>query len=137
MKKEKKVKSKAALGTLMALVMVFVSMVVFNAVSPFSKVRGPMATMSVHFALNTFFSVVILILSLYLTYIYLKDYLILRSPFTLAVLAAVFAFMVYAITSSPLVQLFFGVRDSLGLFAVLPPVFITIALGALAWASSK
>ncbi|MFA4946388.1 MAG: hypothetical protein WC607_02490 [Candidatus Micrarchaeia archaeon] len=137
MKKEEKVKGKAAFGTAAALALVFMIMSTADRFIPFSPERNP-ALRGYPFAANSMlFSFIILGLTVYLTYIYLKDYLVLRSRFTLAILFAVFAFMVYAVASNPLVQMFFGIGESMSVLVIIQPVLIAVALAALAWASSK
>jgi hypothetical protein len=78
-----------------------------------------------------------LALSIYLTFVYLKDYLELRSKFTFGILMAVIAFMMFAITSTPLLHWFLGIYGRPGMFSMVPYVFATISLAILAWVSSR
>jgi hypothetical protein len=82
-------------------------------------------------------SSLMLLLSIYLVYTYLKDYLELKSHFTLGVLSAVIAFMLFAITANPLLHFFLGVYGRFGVMQIIPYVFATISLAILAWVSSK
>ncbi|MBD3398633.1 hypothetical protein GF412_05330 [Candidatus Micrarchaeota archaeon] len=82
-------------------------------------------------------SSIMFLISAYLVFIYLKDYLVLRSRFTLGILLAVVSFMLFAISSNPLLHVFLGVFGKLGLFSIIPMLFATISLGILAWVSSK
>ncbi len=82
-------------------------------------------------------SSIMFIISAYLVFIYLKDYLELKSRFTLGILLAVISFMLFAITANPLLHVFLGVFGKMGLFSIIPMVFATISLGILAWVSSK
>lgn len=89
------------------------------------------------FIIGTVTSSLMLLLSIYLVYTYLKDYMELKSKFTLGVLSAVIAFMLFAITSNPLLHFFFGVYGRFGVFQMIPYVFATVSLAILAWVSSK
>ncbi|MFH0835301.1 MAG: hypothetical protein V1881_03080 [Candidatus Micrarchaeota archaeon] len=67
------------------------------------------------------------ILAIYLIFIYVKDYLKLRSPFTLGIIAVLFSFLLYALTSMPLVHILFG-RYGAGSFSFVPLLFSAIGL---------
>ena len=82
-------------------------------------------------------SSIMFIISAYLVFIYLKDYLELRSRFALGILLAVVSFMLFAISSNPLLHMVFRLPDKSGLFTLIPMIFATISLGILAWVSSK
>ncbi len=82
-------------------------------------------------------STIMLIVSLYLIFVYLKDYLELRSSFTLGVLLAVVSFMLFAISANPLLHMMLGIFEKEGLFSIIPLIFATISLVMLAWVSSK
>ena len=98
---------------------------------PFNQSMDPF------FMVSTAISSVMLLLSIYLVYTYLKDYMELKSHFTLGVLSAVIAFMLFALTSNPLLHFFLGVYGRFGIFQMVPYVFATISLAILAWVSSK
>jgi len=89
------------------------------------------------FIMGAVTSSLMLLLSIYLVYTYLKDYLELKSHFTLGVLSAVIAFMLFAITANPLLHFFLGVYGRFGVMQIIPYVFATISLAILAWVSSK
>jgi hypothetical protein len=82
-------------------------------------------------------STIMLIISFYLIYTYLKDYLELKSSFTFGVLLAVISFMLFAISANPILHMLFGVFGRPGLFSIIPPLFATVSLAMLAWVSSK
>jgi hypothetical protein len=82
-------------------------------------------------------STIMLIISIYLIFVYLKDYLELRSSFTFGVLLAVISFMLFAISANPILHMLFGVFGRPGLFSIIPPLFATVSLAILAWVSSK
>ncbi len=82
-------------------------------------------------------STIMLIISIFLIFVYLKDYLELRSSFTLGVLLAVISFMLFAISANPLLHMLFGVFGRPGLFSIIPPLFATVSLAILAWVSSR
>ncbi len=89
------------------------------------------------FTLGTITSSLMLLLSIYLVYTYLKDYMELKSGFTLGVLSAVVAFMLFALTANPMLHFFFGVYGRFGVMQIIPYVFATVSLAILAWVSSK
>ncbi|MFH2105994.1 MAG: hypothetical protein ABII22_01935 [Candidatus Micrarchaeota archaeon] len=90
------------------------------------------------FLIGTLLSFLAFILSIYLIFIYLKDYLELRSKFTLGILFMIVAFMLFSLTSMPPIHNLFGVYGRPGMFTmVLPSLFATLSLAILAWMSSK
>ncbi len=131
---------KAVAGTILALLLAVGMFVVVDATLPFKK-WGPRSETAelmqnlflVHIALSS----AMILLSLYLMFIYLKDYLQLKSKFTLGLLIAVFSFMLFAISTNPALHVFLGVYGSRGLFTLIPYLFATIALAVLVWVSSK
>ena len=70
-------------------------------------------------------------------YIYLRNYLELKSKFALGIALAMVALLTFAITSNPLLLGFLGIYGNMGLFSIIPMFFAMIALGILAWMSSK
>jgi len=62
-------------------------------------------------------STVMFFISIYLVFIYMKDYLQLRSRFTLEILLAVISFMLFAISSNPLLHMMLGIFGKQGIFA--------------------
>lgn len=131
---------KAAVGTILALLAAVGIFVIVDAALPFRQwgMRMELAQIMqnillLHIALST----AMILLSLYLLFTYLKDYLQLKSRFTLGLLIAVFSLMLFAISTNPILLIFLGVYGARGLFTMIPYVFATIALAILVWVSSK
>lgn len=140
-KKEKNNYSfKAAGFTLLAVVLCIGIFFVADALAPFKGLESRRELEAVKqsslYIMSSISSIMFLI-SAYLVFIYLKDYLELRSRFTLGILLAVISFMLFAISSNPLLHVMFGIFGKQGLFAIIPMAFATISLGILAWVSSK
>jgi len=131
---------KALAGTVLALLFAVAIFLVADAIMPFRQM-GPRPegteVMPYIFMSHTFILTVMLLLSLYLLFTYLKDYLQLKSGFTLGIIFAVFSFMLFAITANPLLMVFLGVYGDRGPFQLIPYLFATIALAILGWVSSK
>ena len=68
------------------------------------------------------------ILVVYLLYIYIKDYLALKTNFTLGIVAVLFSFLLYALTSFPLVRLSLGPLGIAGELSFVPMFFSAIGL---------
>jgi len=133
-KSKKDYTAAAALGTLGVIVASIVMIAITDLLFPFW--RGTISEMLMFLAMNVV-SMFMLALSVFLTFIYLKDYLELRSGFTFGILMAVVSFMLFAITSTPLLHWFLGIYGRPGMFSMVPYVFATISLAILAWLSSK
>ena len=141
-KKQNNASLKAMLGTIAIFLVSIGIFVAVDALFPFRRHMGPGGGMQNEvfisiFSLISFLSTAILLLSVYLIFIYLKDYLELRSGFTLGVLAAVVSFMLFAISSNPILQSYLGLYGGPSLFSLIPYFFAAISLGVLAWVSSK
>ncbi len=136
---------KAFFGAVLALLISAGFLLAANAALPFRQFEpgdippreAPPNMFQAVFLTHTVLSVAMLILSFYLFFIYLKDYLQLKSGFTLGLLLAVFSFMLFAVAANPLLHVFFGVYGRDGLFQSVPYLFATISLGILVWVSSK
>lgn len=131
---------KALAGTLLALLFGLLIFVVADAVFPFRQL-GPRAEsadiLPLIFMSQTFLSVAMLLLSFYLLFLYIKDYLQLKSRFTLGIILAVFSLMLFAISANPILHMFLGVFGGRGLFPLIPYFFATISLAILVYVSSK
>ncbi|MEW6748959.1 MAG: hypothetical protein AB1295_04600 [Candidatus Micrarchaeota archaeon] len=131
---------KAVGGTLLALLLAMGIFVLADQLFPFRQL-GPRAEqpdiMPYIFMAQIFLSLLMLLLSFYLMFIYMKDYLQLKSRFTFGLLVAVFSFMLFAIAANPMLHAFLGVYGGRGLFPLIPYVFATLSLGILVWVSSK
>ena len=131
---------KAIMGTILALLLSVGIFLAANMVLDFKRL-GPrpetMEFMQDILMVHALLSFTMLVLSLYLVFIYLRDYLQLKSPFTLGLLIAVFSFMLFAIAANPLLHIFFDVYGGKGVFSIVPYLFATISLAILVWISSK
>jgi|SRR5271157_991498 len=73
-------------------------------------------------------SVLNTVLVAYLLFVYVRSYLILRSNFTLGIVAFLFSFFLYALSSIPLVHGLFGPFGIGGVFSFVPMLFSAIGL---------
>ncbi|MFH1106487.1 MAG: hypothetical protein V1787_01180 [Candidatus Micrarchaeota archaeon] len=92
-----------------------------------------------YFTFQLLLSSVNIALILYLFYIYAKDYLELRSNFTVGLMLSLASMLLYALTSSPFVHAWFGGPMGMGpgLFNLIPMAFSTLALVVLAKISAE
>ena len=127
---------KALIGTIGIFVLGVLVFFVADLFVPFGRYPGMMELMANVMIIKVLLSLVLLGFSLYLTFDYLKSYMQLQSEMLLAVLLSVVSFMMFAISSNPIIQLVFGQRSE-GVFSVVPLVFAAAALGTLAWISAK
>ena len=131
---------KAIGGTVLVLALSILVFVFVNALVPFRHM-GPrideMPPPPDIFLFQIIVLFVMLALSIYLFFIYLKDYLQLKSKFTFGLLLAILSFMLFAIAANPVLHVFFGIYGSRGIFSLVPYGFATISLAILAWVSSK
>lgn len=132
---------KAAAGTILALLLAVGIFLVVDAAAPVRKWGPPppdsLDPMQNVPLLQIGLSSAMILLSLYLLFTYLKDYLQLKSGFTLGVIFAVFSLMLFAISANPVLHVFLGVYGSRGLFTLVPYLFATLSLAILVWVSSK
>jgi type III secretory pathway component EscU len=144
-RKENNLTLKAFCGAVLAILISVGFLLAANAAMPFRQFEPrdipprealPDVFQNV-FLLHTVLSLAMLILSFYLFFIYLKDYLQLKSGFTFGLLLAIFSFMLFAVTANPFLHVFFGVYGRDGIFQSVPYLFATISLGILVWVSSK
>ena len=132
--------SKAAIGTLLIIVFAIGLFVVADLVFPFKgwESRAEMhQLMQWQFSISMILSSLMLLVSIYLVFIYLKDYLELKSKFTLGVLLALVSFMLFAISWNPLLMSLFGIYGKSGVYGMIPMIFATVSLVILAWVSSR
>ncbi|VVC02435.1 Uncharacterised protein [Candidatus Burarchaeum australiense] len=130
---------KAALWTAAIVLVVLTLLLVADSQFSFRRMERnpPFELMQNWFLISGALASAVFALSLYLIYIYLKDYFELKSKFTLGVLFAVVAFMLFALTSNPALLGAFGIERGMGPFSLLPMLFAVISLAILAWISSK
>jgi hypothetical protein len=81
-------------------------------------------------------SMVNLVIIFPLLNMYIKLYRESRSEFTLGLIFIILVFLLYALTSNPLLHIIFGFYASgLGVFAIIPDIFSTFALLTLLYIS--
>lgn len=139
-KKGNNVAEKAAAGTLIIVVLSIVILFMADKVVSFKDVNTRYEFKELvdnYMMFGNIITLSMLLLSVYLIFIYLKDYLELKSSFTLGVLLAVISFMLFAVTSNPMFHQFLGIYGKTGVFMLVPYIFATISLAILAWISSK
>jgi len=128
------------LGTFAIVIATLALFLLVDSLTPFERMERnpPFELMQNWFMISSALASAVLALSLYLIYTYLKDYIELKSKFTLGILLAVFSFMLFAITSNPVLHRFLGLdRGGMGPFSLMPLLFAAISLAILAWISSK
>ena len=132
---------KAAAGSILAFLLAVGIFVVVDAAFPVRKWGPPnpesMDLMQNVFLLQIGLSTAMILLSLYLLFTYIWDYIQLKSRFTMGVIFAVFSLMLFAVSANPVLHMFLGIFGSKGLFTVVPYLFATISLAILVWVSSK
>ncbi|PIT84778.1 hypothetical protein COU37_01395 [Candidatus Micrarchaeota archaeon CG10_big_fil_rev_8_21_14_0_10_45_29] len=136
-KGESKLNAVAALGAVGIAVLGFLLFFAADALI-LSGGRGRMPPMmgGDFFLFRSFLSMLIMGFSLWLVYVYLKDYMELKNELTLGILFAVIAFMLFGISSIPQLHRMLGIGAA-GIFDTLPLVFAALALAILAWVSAK
>ena len=125
-----------ALMTFAIMLVAILAVLFTSSLFPLNKMFPPQTTENL-FLVKTLLSLTILGFSAYLIFIYLKDYMELKSNFTLALLLAIIAFMFFALTSNPWIHAACGVITYSDIFSIVPMAFAAIAMAILAWVSSK
>ncbi|MCX6776076.1 MAG: hypothetical protein NT130_04490 [Candidatus Micrarchaeota archaeon] len=77
------------------------------------------------------------LLVIYLLFVYVRNYLVLKSNFTLGLIAFLFSFLLYALSSIPLVHTLFGPFGIGGVFSFIPMLFSAIGLVIFAKLSNE
>jgi len=80
------------------------------------------------FAMRFVFSLFNAIIVIYLLYIHIKDYLRLRSTFTLGLIAFLASFLMYAISTVPAMHLLLGANGRAAMISFVPMMFSAIGL---------
>lgn len=142
MKKERNKKNndltlKAMLGALAFLVSSIIILILANSIMPFSRFDKSPMIMQNYAVVKGVISILTLALSMYLTFIYLKVYLEVKSKFALGILVSVFAFTLFALVSNPFIHLFIQLGRGSMFLSIIPMIFATIGMATLAWVSSK
>jgi hypothetical protein len=80
-----------------------------------------------YFLLRFAFGVVNVALVIYLLFVYVKDYMRLKAKFTLGIIAFLFSFLLYALSSLPLLPIVLG-PNGRDIFSFVPMLFSAIGL---------
>lgn len=86
------------------------------------------ADLNSYLTLRLVLSIFNMLLVVYLLFVYVRNYLILKSNFTLGIIAFLFSFLLYALSSMPLVHGLFGPFGIAGVFSFVPMLFSAIGL---------
>jgi magnesium-transporting ATPase (P-type) len=90
--------------------------------------RSSSTDLNSYFTLRIVLSVLNTILVVYLLFVYVRNYLVLKSSFTLGIVAFLFSFLLYALSSIPLVHMLFGPFRISEVFSFVPMLFSAIGL---------
>lgn len=98
----------------------------------FSGAGGPgnsaFADLNSYFSVRLVLSLFNLMLAAYLLFVYIRNYLTVKSNFTLGIIAFLFSFLLYALSSIPLVHGLFGPFGISAVFSFVPMLFSAIGL---------
>lgn len=86
------------------------------------------ADLNSYFTLRLVLSVFNMLLVVYILFVYVRNYLLLKSNFTLGIIAFLFSFLLYALSSIPFVHGLFGPFGIAGVFSFVPMLFSAIGL---------
>ena len=86
------------------------------------------ADLNSYFTIRLILSIFNTLLVVYLLFLYVRNYLILRSGFSLGIVAFLFSFLLYALSEIPLVHGIFGPFGIAGVFSFVPMLFSAIGL---------
>jgi hypothetical protein len=95
------------------------------------------ADLNSYFTLRLVLSIFNMLLVVYLLFVYVRSYLLLKSNFTLGIIAFLFSFLLYALSSVPIVHGFFSPFGIGGVFSFVPMLFSAIGLLILAKVESE
>jgi hypothetical protein len=108
---------------------------VFQPPFPLEYIRNILET---YILIKTIITTINLILLLFLLIIYVEIYNKTGSKFSLGLILFIFALILYAVTSNPLLHIFTGFHPlNLGLFTILPDLFTLIASAILLYLSRQ
>jgi len=86
------------------------------------------ADLNSYFTLRLVLSIFNMLLVVYLLFVYVRNYLLLKSNFTLGIIAFLFSFLLYALSSIPVVHGFFSPFGIGGVFSFVPMLFSAVGL---------
>lgn len=104
----------------------------------FERERLDPDKLELHLKLKTALTFVIITISSMLIFIYYSIYRDTRTDFTLGLIVVMVSFLVYGITSNPIIPRLIGLpAPGFGLFTMIPDIFATVALFTLLYLSQK
>ncbi len=109
----------------------------FDRVRPVQPGADLPAEITNYFTIRLVLSLVNLAAIVYLLFIHIKDYLKLRSSFTLGLIAFLFSFFLYALSTLPLIHIILGPYGRASLLSYVPMLFSAIGLLIFAKLSSE
>ncbi len=127
---------KAILGTALILITSISIFLIADALMPFRRFEMRIVMQNLFF-IGGIVSTFIVLLATYLVYTYLRGYLELKSGITLSILVVVVSFLIFGISSNPILHAVLGIYGKHGAFAIVPSIFVAISLAVLVWVSSK
>jgi hypothetical protein len=86
------------------------------------------ADLNSYATLRLILSIINALLVIYLLFVYVRNYLVLKSNFTLGIIAFLFSFLLYALSSIPIVHELFGPFGIATVFSFVPMLFSAIGL---------
>jgi len=90
--------------------------------------ENAVAAIEDNLALRNGFAVLNVILVIYLLFTYVKDYLSLKTSFTLGLVAFLFSFLLYALASFPLMRVVLGPLGMASMLSFVPMLFSAVGL---------
>ena len=95
------------------------------------------ADLNSYATLRLILSIINALLVVYLLFMYVRNYFIIKSNFTLGLIAFLFSFLLYALSSIPIVHGLFGPFGMGGIFSFVPMLFSAIGLVIFAKLSNE
>jgi hypothetical protein len=135
------VDSRASLYTIVLIILAFAVIIVSSFLLPGIQMMGireaegrpnfvnaRFTDLNSYLTLRLVLSIVNTLLVVYLLFVYMRNYLMLKSNFTLGLVAFLFSFLLYALSSIPVVHGIFGPLGIGGVFSFVPMLFSAIGL---------
>ena len=90
--------------------------------------EGDIDSLQNNISITLALSTVNVLLAIYLLYAYVKNYLGIKSSFTLGIVAFLFSFLLYALSSFPLIHMLLGPYGIASRLSFVPMLFSAIGL---------